>query len=229
MTCKPLTPLLLTAGLGLAAFTSPLFANDPGAKILFYDPDLGAAAPEPVRPDAMTGLVPVRTSGTRFVGVHYWFENERGVKFAEPADAGQGARVRMHLRGNTQAFLTVWLRDAARDSVELTSRTHGGPENRWSGYQLDRDTHFVVPGEFEIAPADRAAHIIFLLARSQTEQVQGFANCRAKLDRIAAGRAADGEPMLIRELDRTTAGQIGTYVVHRMGGQAGEEISFTAR
>ena len=225
---KPLGPLLISLGLGTAVFSSHLATDHAGAKVLFYDPDIGQPTQAPVVPAALTGLVPVRTRGIRFVGVHYWFENERGVKFAEPAAAGLGARVRMHLRGNAQAFLTVWLRDSARDSVELTSRTDGGPEGRWSGYRLDADTPFVVPGEFEITTADRAAHIIFLLARSQTEQVQGFANCREKLDRIAARPATDGESVLVREVDRATPGQVGTYVVHRAGGQAGEEFSFAA-
>jgi hypothetical protein len=223
---KPPRRLLLTVGFGLAAFTSLLAADRAGAKILFYDPDIGQPSQLPVKPDTVTGLAPVRTRGTQFVGVHYWFENERGQKFAEPGAAGLGARVRMHLRGNAQAFLTVWMRDSSRDSLELTSRTHGGPEGRWSGYELYADTELVVPGEFEITTADRAAHIIFLLARSQTEQVQSFANCRAKLDAIAARQGADGESVIVREVDRTTRGQVGTYVVHRMGGQAGEEFSF---
>jgi hypothetical protein len=218
----------LIACLAGATLVAGVAADQAGAKILFYDPDLGQPSHASVKLDALTGLAPVRTRGTQFVGVHYWFENERGQKFPAPGAAGLGARMRMHLRGNAKAFLTVWLRDSSRDSVELTSRTHGGPEGRWSGYELDADVELVIPGEFEITTADRAVHIIFLLARSQTEQVQGFANCRAKLDVIAARKAADGESVLVREVDRTSPGQVGTYVVHRTGGQAGEEFSFAA-
>ena len=227
MTC-PQRLACLIACLAGATLVAGVAADQAGAKILFYDPDLGQATPAPVAPAAVNGLVPVRTSGTQFVGVHYWFENERGVRFAEPGAAGLGARVRMHLRANAQAFLTVWMRDSSRDSVELTSRSHGGPDGRWSGDLLGRDQEIVIPGEFEITTADRAVHMIFLLARSQTEQVQGFANCRAKLDVILARMAADGESVLVREVDCTSPGQIGTYVVHRTGGQAGEEFSFTA-
>jgi hypothetical protein len=203
-------------------------ADHAGAKILFYDPDIGQPSQAPIKPNALTGLAPIRTRGTQFVGVHYWFENARGERFAEPGAAGLGARVRMHLRGNAQAFLTVWARDSSRDSVELTSRSHAGPEGRWSGDLIGADQEYVVPGEFEITTADRAVHVIFLLARSQTEQVLSFANCRAKLDAIAARQGADGESVLVREVDRTTPGQVGTYVVHRTGGQAGEEFSFAA-
>jgi hypothetical protein len=145
-TRTPVFPLLLTVGLGVAVLTSRLVAAHPGAKVLFYDPGLGQPAPAPIVPAALTGLVPVRTRGSQFVGVHYWFENEQGVKFAEAGQAGMGARVRM-----------------------------------------------------------------------------------PKLDRIAAGRASDGESVLVREVDRTTPGQVGTYVVHRTGGQPGEELSFAAK
>jgi hypothetical protein len=217
--------LLLAIASGIAVFPTGLVAEHPGAKILFYDPDRGQPPPALVEQALVTRLVPVRTKGVRFVGVHYWFEDNRGERFAEPGAAGLGARVRMHLRGNTQAWLTVWLRDEARDNVELTGRSDAGPEGRWTGYRLDADLPFVIPGEFEITTADRAAHIIFLLARSQTEQVSSFANCREKLDRIAARPARDGEAVLVREVDRTTPGQVGTYVVHREGAQTGEEVS----
>ena len=160
----------------------------------------------------MTGLTPVQTLGTAFVGVHYWFENDRGVKFADPASAGLGARVRMHLRGNTSAFLTVWMSDSTHKSLELTTRSDAGPEGRWTGYRLERDLDYVVNGEFEVAPVERATRIIFLLARSQTEQVDSFSGCQEKLQRIASRTASDGGSVLVREVDRATPGQVGTYL-----------------
>ena len=176
----------------------------------------------------LTGLTPVQTLGTAFVGVHYWFENDRGVRFADPASAGLGARVRMHIRGNTPAFLTVWMSDSTHTSLELTTRSDAGPEGRWTGYRLERDLDYVVNGEFEVAPVERATRIIFLLARSQTEQVGSFSDCREKLQRIASGTASDGGSVLVREVDRATPGQVGTYLVHRNGGQAGEEFAIAS-
>src|SRR4051812_15491367 len=196
-------------------------ALDPGAKALFYDPAAGQASLSVASPSLVTGLTPVQTFGTAFVGVHYWFENDRGVKFADPASAGLGARVRMHLRGNTVAFLTVWMSDSTHKSLELTTRSDG----RWTGYLQDRGLEYVVPGHFEVAPVERATRIIFLLARSQTEQVDSFSACQEKLQRIASRTASDGESVLVREVDRATPGQLGTYVVNRSGGQAGEELA----
>jgi hypothetical protein len=202
-------------------------ALQPSAKALFYDPAAGQASLSPATPPA-TGLTPVQTVGTAFVGVHYWFENDRGVKFADPASAGLGARVRMHLRGNTSAVLTVWMSDPTHKSLELTTRSDAGPGGRWTGYRLERDLEYVVDGEFEVAPVERATRIIFLLARSQTEQVDSFSACREKLQRIAGRPASDGGSVLVREVDRTTAGQVGTYLVHRNGGQAGEELAIAS-
>ena len=202
-------------------------ALQPGAKALFYDPATGQPGRSPASLSA-TGLTPVQTLGTAFVGVHYWFENDRGVKFADPASAGLGAKVRLHLRANTQAFLTVWMSDSTHKSLELTTRSHAGPEGRWSGYRLDRDLDYVVNGDFVVAPVEGATRIIFLLARSQTEQVDSFSACQEKLRRIASRTDSDGGSVLVREVDRATPGQVGTYVVHRSGGQAGEEFAIAS-
>ncbi|HEX6463791.1 MAG TPA: hypothetical protein VFZ98_05040 [Vicinamibacterales bacterium] len=203
-------------------------ALQPGAKALFYDPATGQATLSFVSLSPVTGLTPVQTFGTTFVGVHYWFENDRGVKFADPPSAGLGAKVRMHLRGNTPAFLTVWMSDATHKSLELTTRSDAGPEGRWTGYRLDRDLDYVVNGDFEVASVERATRVIFLFARSQTEQVNSFSAGQEKLQRIASGTASDGGPLLVREVDRSTPGQVGTYVVNRGGGQAGEEFAIAS-
>jgi hypothetical protein len=199
-------------------------ALHPGAKALFYDPAAGQASLSAASPSLVTGLTPVQTLGTAFVGVHYWFENDRGVKFADPASAGLGARVRMHLRGNTAAFLTVWMSDSTHKSLELTPRSDG----RWTGYLQDRGLEYVVAGDFEVALVERATRVILLLARSQTEQVDSFSGCQEKLQRIASRTASDGESVLVREVDHATPGQLGTYVVNRSGGQAGEELAIAS-
>jgi hypothetical protein len=191
------------------------------AKVLFYDPTSGdptfAAAP----PLAATGLTPVGTFGVSFVGVQYWFENDQGVRFAAAGDAGEGAHVRMHVRGNVTAWLTVWLSDAENASVELTPRSDSGPEHRWTGYRLPRDQDYVDPREFVVAQRNQGAHILLLLARSQSEQVDSAASCRAKIQRIAAAVSAPG---LVGEVDRTTPGRIGTYVVRLENSQTGAEV-----
>ena len=44
----------------------------------------------------------------------------------------------MHLRGNTPAFLTVWMSDSTHKSLELTTRSRradlkdGGPDTGWT-------------------------------------------------------------------------------------------------
>jgi hypothetical protein len=224
--------ILVLLGVTALALSSPMdlrgLALNSSAKTLFFDPAAGQPQLSAASPSPLIGLTPVQTVGTAFVGVHYWFENDRGVKFADPASAGLETRVRMHLRGNIEAFLTVWLSDATHRSLELTARSAAGPGGRWTGYLLDRDLDYVVAGDFRVAPLERATRIIFLLARSQTEQVQSFSACQEKLQRIARGTASDGESVLVREVDRETPGQLGTYVVNRSGGQTGEELAIAS-
>ena len=218
-------------GVTVLAVATPMVARGvvlhPGAKALFYDPATGQASLSS-SPSPVTGLTPVHSLGTTFVGAHYWFENDRGEKFADPVSAGLGAKIRMHLRGNTPAFLTVWMSDSTHKSLELTTRSTSGPEGRWAGYWLDRDLNYRVTGDFEVAPVERATRIIFLLARSQTEQVDSFSACQEKLQRIARRTVSDGGSALVREVDRTTPGQVGTYVVNRSGGQTGEEFAIAS-
>jgi hypothetical protein len=82
---------------------------------------------------------------------------------------------------------------------------------------------FVASGFVVTGPGQNAQRIAIFLGRSQTEQVGSFSGALEKLARIVA---RDGESVIVREVDRTTPGQVGTYVVHRMGGQTGGEIVF---
>ena len=188
--------------------TAVSITQSPGAKAMFHEPQ-----------------------GTRFVGIHYWFENARGEKFAEASAVGPaGTPVTLKVRGNLGAFLTVWMSNAERESIELTPRTDGGPEGRWSGYRLPGGDVFAVPRQFVLAGTDETPErVIIFLARSQTEQVISMSGAREKLKAIASRPVNDGGgPVLVREVDRATRDQIGTYVVHRTGGQTGDEIVMAA-
>jgi hypothetical protein len=161
---------------------------------------------------------------TRFIGVHYWFEDSRGQKFVEPTAAGVGSKVTLHVRSNVRAWLTVWMSDSTHDSVELTSRTSPGPEGRWTGQRVDAGEVFVASGLVVAGPGKDTQRIAIFLGRSQTEQVGNFSGALEKLARIEARKGDKGESVIVREVDRTTPGQIGTHVVHRTGGQTGGEI-----
>jgi hypothetical protein len=181
----------------LLLFVSVLTASQAGAKALF------------------------EAGSTSFVGVQYWFEDSRGQKFADPGAAGAGSKVALHVRSNVGAFLTVWMRDTTHDSVELTSRTDAGPEGKWTGQRVAAGEVFVAPGLVVAEPGKDAQRLAIFLGRSQTEQVASFSGALEKLARIVA---REGNDVILREVDRTTPGQIGTYVVHRTGGQTGGEI-----
>jgi hypothetical protein len=208
----------------LALLLAALFATPPvSARVLFYDPASGEATSAAAGPSLATGLTPVVTGGAHYVGLHYWFEGSHGERFPDPAAAG--SRITLHLRGNVAGFVTVWMSDASHAGIELTSRTDAGPDGRWSGYRLAADHEFVVSREFVVgSPGEAAERVIIFLARAQSEQVESMTAAREKLRRIAGQKTGDGDSVLAREVDHTTPGQIGTYVVHLTGGQTGSEI-----
>jgi len=164
---------------------------------------------------------PVGTAGSEPVGVLYWFENDVGGKFSEARAAGPGARVRMHLRSNTGGYLTVWMADGSSEGRQLTPM-----QSRFHGYLLDAYREYVVPGGFTVETADSAARVLVLFARSQTEQVATAIQARDKIQRLSTERAiVDGLPSIVHGVDESTPGPIGSYTVHRKGGQAGVVIA----
>ena len=168
---------------------------------------------------------PVGTPGSEPVGVHYWFENDAGGKFSEAKAAGAGARVRMHLRSNASGYLTVWMADGSSEGRQLTPM-----QSRFHGYLLDAHREYVVAGDFTVETADSATRVLVLFARSQTEQVANAIQARDKIQRLSTERAiGDGLPSIVHGVDESTPGQIGSYTVHRKGGQAGLAIAGLAR
>ena len=223
---------LVYAGvLVLAALQS---TQAPGAKVLFYDPTWGdPQAIAAVPPSPESNLVPIRPAeicraspdcksmGFNHVGLHYWLEDQKGARYASAADAPAGIRVRLHLRVNAGGFLNVWVNDGTSAGVQLTPL-----QDRFGGYRIAADVEYVVPGELYVSAGETATRLIFLHARAQMEQVATAREARDKLARIAARVARDQRgPVLISESDRSTPGQVGTYVVHREGGQTAGEIS----
>lgn len=196
----------------------------PGARALFYGPALTGATD--VMPPGLqiTDLAPVRSASVQFVGIHYWFQNHAGERFAEPGAVPRDEPVTLHVRANVGGFLSVWLSDADHASVELTPRSDAGRLGQWTGVAVEAGQEFVVPADLRLTSVGEMHRVLVLFARSQTEQVDDASECHAKLQRLAAQLAADGSAALVREVEKTTPSQIGTYVVHRLGGQAGAEI-----
>ena len=154
------------------------------------------------------------------VGIHYWFENGRGSRSSEARAAGAGAHVRLHIRSNVDGFLTVWTADqSGGGGVQLTPM-----EGQWSGYLLRAGREYVVPGDLAVSSAEPATRVLVLFARAQMEQVGSAADAREKIQRLSAAIGRDGALSIVRETDDASPGQVGNYVVHREGAQAGAEI-----
>ena len=190
-----LLPVVLAASLTAGA------SAQNGAKALFHGP-AGSTA-NPYGP----------------VGIHYWFENDQGARFTQARDAGVGARLRLHIRSNTGGFLTAWMTDGSNEGIQLTAT-----KGQWAGHQMEARRDYVVPGEIVVPAAGRATRLLILFARAQMEQVGTAAGAREKIRRLSLAIARDGGLAMVQEMDTSTPGQVGTYVVHRDGAQPGVEV-----
>jgi hypothetical protein len=103
---------LIVSVAGTLSSSAPSGFRDISAKMLFYDPygedpAAGAGAlpssgarPMPARPNH--GQQP-----PRFVGIQYWFVDERGARFSDARALEPGVPARLVLRSNVSGFLTV--------------------------------------------------------------------------------------------------------------------------
>jgi len=83
---------------------------------------------------------------------------------------------------------------------------------------------YVVPGEIIVPAAGSATRLLILFARAQMEQVDTAAGARDKIRRLSLAMARDGGSAIVQELDTSTPGQVGTYVVHREGAQPAVDV-----
>jgi hypothetical protein len=97
-------------------------------------------------------------------------------------------------------------------------------EGEWAGHLMEPRRDYVVPVKITVPAAGSDTRVLILFARSQTEQVRAAAQAREKIRRVSMAMARDGASAIVQEADTSTPGQIGTYVVNRMGAQPGVEI-----
>jgi hypothetical protein len=146
-----------------------------------------------------------RLASPQYVGIRYWLDTENGTRVTA-ASARPATRYVLHLQCNTEGFLTVF--DA--DRRELTPRSYPP----YPGLLLRAGQQFDVPGTLKLAP-EGVAGVVFLFARSQTEQVDGADQAVTKLARL--------RPYLMTEIVSEGV-QLGTYVVHPRGAQSAGTI-----
>jgi hypothetical protein len=191
----------------------------PAAKDMFYDPgDLGLVSAAEPRPP----LRPIRyTDAFLRCGIHYWLETEDGTRVTESTAMEMPGRFTLHIRNNIGGgFLTVWDVTQGRELTPRDDRVSGG--GRWSGYLMS-DAVYRVPGAFEFSKGESATHLVLVWARSQSEVAHSAARARARVKEMNAWMP------IVREIDDSTRGEVGTYVVNRRDGGVVAEIVFRAR
>src|SRR5688572_19008796 len=141
-------------------------------------------------------------------GIHFWLETEQGTRLSERAAARTPGKYTLHLRNNIGAgFLTVWDVTSGRELTPKDERFSGG--GRWSGYPM-KDRSYLVPGTFEFAEGKAATHLVIVWARSQTEVAHTAPDALARLKEMPLWMP------IVLEVDDSTPGEIGTYVMNRM-------------
>ena len=142
-----------------------------------------------------------------------------GAPISEAAAREKPGRYSLHIRKNVgSGFLTVW--DVNGEGRELTPRE----DPRWSGFRPGLD-EYVVPGTFEFASEESAAHVVIVWAWSQSEVGRDPASARRRVSEMSAWKR-NGVAAIIRESDDATPGEVGTYVVNRAEGGVVAEILF---
>ena len=206
----------------------------PGAKAMFYNPGgISTAAAARMLPGGTLPLLREVNYLTplRHCGVHYWFESEGGISFTEASATTRGGRFVLKLRSSCNGILTVF--DMAGEGQELTPRF----DARYSGHKLG-DQIYTVPGVFDTT-MDKARHVIIVWARSQTEVARDVADAPNRVKVMASWRIRDdgrvttaadvGTPAIVREVEESVPGEIGTYVVNRQDAGVATDIRFPAR
>jgi hypothetical protein len=207
---------LLSALLLIAWFSSQPV---PAAKDMFYDPgDLGLLPITEARPS----LRPIRyTDAFLRCGIHYWLEAEDGTRVTERTAMGMPGRFTLHIRNNIGGgFLTVWDVTQERELTPRDDRVGGG--GRWSGHLMS-DAVYRVPGAFEFSKGESATHLVVVWARSQSEVAHSAERARARVKEMPAWMR------IVREVDESTPGEVGTYVVNRRDGGLVAQIVFRAQ
>ena len=190
---------------------------EPGAKAMFYNPGGTDTQTAPTflldttrRIREVNFLRPLK-----HCGIHYWFENDKGVPLSEQAASKLNGSFTLFVRASCGGFLTIF--DMDGEGKELTPRT----DSRWSGYRLGDEIYRV--GTFEFAAQAPAKRLIVVCARSQTE-VGGSAS-------HAARRLLDMPKIwkIVSESEESIVGEIGTYVVNRTDAGVPAEIVLRRR
>jgi hypothetical protein len=161
-------------------------------------------------PQAPSASALFRQWNTQYVGIQYWLQSEDGRRLTE-AQAQPAKQYTVHLRSNVAGLLVVFLTGSGS---ELTPGTYPP----YAGLELQSGGEFRLPGTYHLAEGGSSERLVFLFARSQTEIVRTSDQAIAKLARLA--------PDLVSETIAAGA-ELGTYVVHRSGGQSSGTIRLT--
>ena len=190
---------------------------EPGAKTMFYNPGgVDTQSTPTFLPDTPRRLREVNfLMPLKHCGIHYWFENDKGLALSEQAASKLDGSFTLFVRASCGGFLTIF--DMDGEGKELTPRT----DSRWSGYRLGDQIYRV--GTFEFAAQGPAKRLIIVCARSQTE-VAGSAS-------HAVRRLIDMPKIwkIISESEESIVGEIGTYVVNRVDAGVPAEIVLRRR
>lgn len=190
--------------------------GDTGARSMFHNPWTGTVvAPATSAPPKQNEPSMQRTekSEPRFVGVQYWLYLEGVGRVTESREFMTGERIRVHVRANVDGYLAVWT--AATDgSAQLLVPANGDV----SGSRVLASRDYESP-PLRFRPPVREEQLYLAFARMKSA-MPSFAT----VSRDIASFDPSGGRDIVTEVDQTTVGEIGTYVVNARGGPIARHI-----
>jgi len=190
-----------------------------GARSMFYNPSTGTvrstpgvapAAPPPPPATAAAKPAPVR-----FVGIHYWLDLEGVGPVADTRTFVTGERIRLNVRSNSDGYLAIWTLTSAGKARLLVPA-----DSRATAVALRQSTPFVsAPIRFSDPAGDERLLMFFARQKAALPSLETMDHQDARAALFGTG----GRDLLV-EVEEAKPGDVGTFVVNRVGGPVSRAV-----
>jgi hypothetical protein len=194
-------------------------AQEPsGARSMFHSPSTGTIVATPLTAQPTPGAK-ANSAATpavvRYVGIHYWLDLDGVGPVADTRVFQTGQRIRLNVRSNCDGYLAIWTLGSGGAATLMI------PSDRQSiGIPLKQGQPFVTPAMRFNAPAtDERLILFFARQKSGLPSMETLRGDAA----LAAFRGIGARDLSI-ETETASSGDVGTYVVNRLGGPVSKDI-----
>jgi Domain of unknown function (DUF4384) len=203
-----------------------------GAKDLFYDPATGEIVkPDKKQPTSQKTSTPstptqihkikiVPSEQAKFVGIHYWVELDGLGPVTDNRTFYTGDRIKIHVRSNVDGYLSLWSLTPSGRAQMLFPQNSQGADDSFVKAGLD----YAPTGFIKFSPPAEPERLMVFFSKSKAD-FPSPTNHSMNAEVIAKAVPPSGSKALVFETETNTSGEIGSYVVNKMGGPVGREIT----